>query len=212
MHRPSRSSSLPSVLLFLGIGISLVVTQTGCPGGAELENPDAWAGRFGGNSGGAPPATGGTTTGGGTTGGTGGTGTTNWVIDLTTIPCNNGQNADQVIKADCAKGGCHKGALAAASLDLSQNQAKNTKDVPATHEGIQCSATGEPYMECVPTTCPTGARLVNSANPDDSWVLKKIHGTANGCGDTMPDDAYAAANADKVACIDAAFRAIAALK
>src|SRR4051794_12780277 len=130
MHRPSRSHSLPSALLFLGIGISLVVTQTGCPGGAELENPDAWAGRFGGNSGGAPPATGGTgggTTGGGTTGGTGGTGNTNWVLDLTTIACDNGQNADQVIKADCAKSGCHKGSLASAGLDLYQNQAKNTK-------------------------------------------------------------------------------------
>jgi hypothetical protein len=35
---------------------------------------------------------------------------------------------------------------------------------------------------------------------------------ANGCGDTMPDETYATTSADKLACIDAAFRAIAALK
>jgi hypothetical protein len=217
MHRPSRPYSLPSALLFLGIGISLVVTQTGCPGGAELENPDAWAGRFGGNSGGAPAATGGSTTGGSTSGGTGGTGNTNWVLDPATVVCPGGLNAATVITGDCAKGGCHKGALAAAGLDLSfspNNIAKNTKDVIATHEAIQCSAPTEPYMECIPMTCPGPgtALLVNSANPDDSWVLKKIHGTANGCGDTMPDDSYATASPDKLACVDAVFRAIAALK
>jgi hypothetical protein len=222
MHRSSRSSSLPSALLFLGIGISLVVTQTGCPGGAELENPDAWAGRFGGNSGGAPPATGGTgggTTGGTMTGGSAGTGTTNWVLDLSTVVCPGGLNAATVITSDCGKTGCHKGTLAAANLDLAVSPmnviAKNTKDVPAKYLAIQCSAPTEPYMECVPATCPPpgSALLVDSKNPSESWLLKKVHDTTNGCGEVMPlEAAYTADQSDRLACIEAIVQAIAALK
>jgi len=214
MHRLPRPTTVPSALLFLGLGISLIVTQSGCPGGAELENADAWAGRFGNNTGGAPVATGGTGTGGSTTGGTGSM-PTNWVLDFATVTCPGGLDAASLITTDCAKGGCHKGTLAAGDLDLSvANIANNTKNVAAAHAGIQCSLPTEPYMECVPATCPApgSALLVNSAAPDESWMLKKIHGMHNDCGDTMPDETYATATPDKVACVEAVVRAIAALK
>lgn len=222
MERPSRPLTLRSALLFLGLGISLIVTQSGCPGGAELEDADAWAGRLGNNTGGAPAATGGTGTGGMATGGTatggmatGGSGMqTNWVLDLNTVVCPNSLSATTVL-GDCAKTGCHKGSLKSAGLDLTPATiANNTKDKPATHSEIQCSAPGDPYMECIPTTCPAPgtALLVNSQNPDDSWMMKKIHGQANGCGITMPDDNYATSSPDRLACIEGVIRAIAALK
>ena len=218
MERPSRPLTLRSALLFLGLGISLIVTQSGCPGGAELDDPEAWAGRLGNNTGGAPPATGGTGTGGMATGGmaTGGSGMqTNWVLDLNTVVCPNGLNATTVVTGDCAKTGCHKGTLSAAGLDLTPATIANkTKDKPATHSEIQCSAPGDPYMECIPTTCPSAgtALLVNSQNADESWIMKKLHAQANGCGTTMPDDNYATASPDRLACVEAVVRAIAALK
>jgi hypothetical protein len=213
MERRSNTLPLRSTLLFLGLGISLIVTQSGCPAGAELEHPEAWAGRVG--SGGTPGT-------GGSTGATGGTaaagGAKNWVFDINSVACANGLNAATIIGADCAKGGCHKGTLAAAGLDLSNpaQVANKTKDKPATHLGIQCSAPTEPYMECVPTTCPPAgsALLVNSANVEQSWVLQKLDGSAAAlpCGTTMPDETYATASPDKLACVEAAFRAIAALQ
>ena len=217
MERPSRPLTLRSALLFVGLGIGLIVTQSGCPAGADLDNPEQWGDRL---SGGAPATGGATATGGMATGGTGNAGAgsggmKNWVLDNATVTCNAGLDAATVITADCAKGGCHKGALAAGGLDLTfPTIANKTKDVPATHEGIQCSAPTEPYMECVPTTCPTGALIVDSANPDASWVLKKLDGSAKAlpCGDTMPDANYATASPDRLACVQAAFRAIAALK
>lgn len=217
MERPSRPLTLRSALLFFGLGISLIVTQSGCPGGAELENEAAWAGRFGNNTGGAPAATGGTGTGGTATGGTGTAGSgmqTNWVLDLNTVTCPGGLNAQTVIVGDCAKGGCHKGAAASAKLNLEPaNIAKNTKDVAAQYLEIQCSAPTEPYVECIPATCPPAgsAMLVDSNNPDQSWMLKKVHDTTNDCGDVMPFQA-AYTTDDKLGCIDAIVRAIAALK
>jgi hypothetical protein len=40
--------------------------------------------------------------------------------------------------------------------------------------------------EYVPPSCDPNALLVNSANSDASWILSKINGNSNGCGDPMP--------------------------
>jgi hypothetical protein len=52
------------------------------------------------------------------------------------------------------------------------------KDVPAKHSDLA------PAMD--PSTCPTGDKLIDSANPDASWFLKKIKGQQGGCGTAMP--------------------------
>jgi hypothetical protein len=186
-------------LLLLGLCIALIVTQSGCPGGADLEHPEAWPGRLSGSTGSS---------------GTGGTSGGNWALDPATVNCN-GLDPAVVIGTDCAKIGCHRGTVASAGLDLTFSTiAAKTKDVPAKYLDIQCNAPTDPYVECVPAACPPAGSelLVDSSNPDESWILKKLHDTTNGCGDAMPLEAPYPSGSDRSACVEAIVRAIAALK
>ena len=62
-----------------------------------------------------------------------------------------------------------------AGLDLSGDAViTRLKDVAATHKGVSN-----------PTACVTGATLINSANPTESVLLKRVKGTQN-CGTPMP--------------------------
>jgi hypothetical protein len=196
-----------SAALSTALGALFAFTQTACPGGAELEHPEAWAGRFStGNATGSGGA-GSSSAGAGT--GTAGTGT-NLVLDKSTIDCGT-LDPEQVLARDCAKGGCHTGTFAAAGITLTFAKiAPQTKDVPAAHGGIGCP--DDPLQECVPSTCPTDALLVNSTAPASSWLLAKVHGMENGCGDPMPSpNGYTTAQAANLACIDAIVEAIAKL-
>jgi hypothetical protein len=62
-------------------------------------------------------------------------------------------------------------------------------EVNAPHADITCpNPDGGAFpVQCVPMTCPQ-AKLVDTANPAASWMLKKISSEAeiNGCGDLMP--------------------------
>jgi len=115
----------------------------------------------------------------------------------------------------CAKSFCH-GANFVAGLDLRTDAAFAMRllDTPATFSGIPCQ--DDVTKECVPATCPTGALLVDSANPDASWMLTKLGtnhdpsvGGTDGCGDLMPPSS-GVTNAD-YPCYLAIINAIAAL-
>jgi hypothetical protein len=217
MERP-RPLSLRHILLLGAAGLSLIVTQAGCPGGAELENPDSYPGRFPSTAAGTGSAVGGTSNGGTGGSGTAGTGTSA-ILDLSTVDCGS-LSAATVLSMDCASVGCHRTTTAVpaiAKLDLTPNDglAARVKDVPAQHLNIQCSATGAPYMECIPTTCPApgAVLLVNSNTPDASWMMSKVRNMTPGCGTPMPaTDGYTTANAANEGCIEAIIHAIAALK
>lgn len=185
------------------------MTLAGCPVGAELEDPE----RFGLGVGGSGPGTGGTGpstggTGGNATGGTSGTGMLN-------VVCDGGADYVVTLNQNCATSGCHRGTRAVAGLNLvpDADLVTRLKDVSPTHGDIDCG-TGGVFMPCVPATCPPpgDALLVDSASPDDSWLLRKINGTHGVCGDTMPippgDKNY---DDIRKACLDKLVRAIAAL-
>jgi hypothetical protein len=195
-----------SVAFITAFGALFALTQTACPGGAELEHPEAWAGRFStGNatgSGGAGSSSAGT--------GTAGTGT-NLVLDKSTIDCGT-LDPVQVLAKDCAKPGCHtNNALPAAGITLTFDKiAAQTKDVPALHGDIGCP--NDPLQLCVPSTCPMDVLLVDSMAPSSSWLLAKVHGMENGCGGPMPSaNGYTTAQAANQACIDTIVQAIAKL-
>jgi hypothetical protein len=196
-------------------GLAAAVTLSGCPVGAELEDPEGFpigVGGTGPGTGGTGPATGGTGTGGsGTAGTAGGTGFS--------FACNNGVDHVVMLNQNCARSACHNNRSVVAGLDLTPDAGLVTrlKDVPAGYGEIDCS-NGGAFMECVPTTCPPAgsAKLVDSANPAQSWVLRKSTGAHNECGLPMPvapgdnppgggpfDDA-------RKACLDQLVRAIAA--
>jgi len=194
MHPPRQPAPLHSVLLLSGISLALILTQSGCPQGAELENPEAWAARIG-------------------SGGTGAMG----ALDFTKIECSatlsgaTGVPAADFLNTTCAKNFCH-GKNFVVGLDLRPDSgfATRTLDVNAMHGGIPCP--DDITEECVPASCPAPgtAKIINSADPTTSWILTKVHNGQSDCGGQMPDTA--GLNADKDACIIAIVNATAALK
>lgn len=212
MQKPRHPDSLRSVLLLSAFSLTLILTQSGCPQGAELENPDAWAGRF------STGATAGTGT--GATGGSAGTGMTGPVLDFATVNCaasllkptgSTGIASADFLNASCAKSFCH-GANFVVGVDLRPDSgfAVRTLDVNAMHAGIPCP--DDITMECIPASCPaTGtAKLINSADATASWMLTKVHDGQGDCGERMPDTK--GLNADQDACLTAIVNATAALK
>ena len=69
--------------------------------------------------------------------------------------------------------------LQSSGLDLeSYGFTARLKDVPAKHMDIALSM-GVP-------NCPQGDKLIDTANPAQSWLLKKIDGQQGNCGTSMP--------------------------
>jgi hypothetical protein len=49
------------------------------------------------------------------------------------------------------------------------------RDQPAAHRGIADGG-----------SCPRGDKIIDTAHPEDSWLLKKILGQQGTCGTVMP--------------------------
>ncbi|RYZ07973.1 MAG: hypothetical protein EOO73_09740 [Myxococcales bacterium] len=71
---------------------------------------------------------------------------------------------------------CHSSALKLGMLDLSPGYSARLKDAPATHSEIPNAN----------PDCPSGDKLIDSANKDASWLLKKVSGQQGTCGGPMP--------------------------
>jgi len=203
MPTSPRPDQLRSVLLLSTFSLALILTQSGCPQGAELENPAAWAGRFGG---GAAPSS-------------GGSGMTGPVLDFSTITCaaslDKTTTADppsvDFLNATCAKNFCH-GPNFVVGLDLRPDAgfAQRLLDAPAMHGGIPCD--DDVTMECVPAACPPAGsvKIIDSMDPTASWIFTKVNDVAMTCGGRMPDTR--GLNADQTACLTEIVNATAALK
>jgi hypothetical protein len=181
-----------------------LLTLSGCPGGADLEDP----GKFG-IAGGPATGTGGTT--GGTTGGSGGT--------MLTVNCT-GTTYDVALKS-CNQLGCHAASYPYSKLNLTADSGlvARLKDMPAQHGDVGCSP-GDATQICTcdatsftcttpPSACPKGDLLIDSSDYTKSWIWKKLEMSDPMCGVQMPDGAYKSP-ADK-ACLEAMVQAIAAL-
>ncbi len=165
------------------LGVSFLLTLSGCPQGADLEDPEKY-GLTGGNSSmnGSGGSTGGSSPGtGGTTGGSAGTAAT------LTVDCGT-DTYQNVLTTNCATPGCHKGSSLAPAISMlnlvpDSGLVSRIKDVKAVHGDIYV---GDATTPSVPASCDPNALLVNSANPSASWILAKINGTQNDCGSQMP--------------------------
>jgi hypothetical protein len=211
--QPSWAARLAPRAAFLTLGLAVAATLSGCPDGGELENPEQNMQYVGGTAG-VGGSTGGSAGVGGTTGGAGaaqagaagapaggagagtaggaGTGSGTWVWD--TAACGDVKEA---LKKNCARAGCHGSVDKYAGLDLTDPALPMFRaqllDQVAMHGDIGCNATGTPFRQCTPEElvsmkgCPSApVKLLDSANPDASWVLTKINGTHGTCGDAMP--------------------------
>jgi hypothetical protein len=177
------------------LGLAVAAALSGCPGGAELENPDrfrqydaatAGVGRTTGGAGMA--ATGGMAVAG--TAGGAGTGAT-YVWDCAV-------DVNVALQQNCGRSNCHAAPTALqppyADLELTTvEKAREMVNKPASYADIGCNGPGEPWRECGPTELPDGCvpgrLLINPINFEDSWVLRKMNALTKldlSCGELMP--------------------------
>ena len=90
----------------------------------------------------------------------------------------------------CSNGVCHHGANAPGGLDLaSPGVSARLVDQTASHLGANPSS-----------GCPRGDKLIDSANPQDSWLLKKLTlDAAASCGAKMPATGFL--TSDELSCL-----------
>jgi hypothetical protein len=139
-----------------GVGLSLFVL--GCPQPGDLQDAQTFP---------TPPPSGGS----GTSGGSGSGG-------MAMAGCETACMAAIIGNGTMACKTCHGIAvkLDMSSLDLeTPGYAARLKDHPAEHKG---NAAG--------TVCPSGDKLIDSATPANSWLLKKVTSTQGTCGVNMP--------------------------
>jgi hypothetical protein len=200
--RPSESphgvTRLALRATYFAIGIAAAATISGCPGGAELEDPDRFppvpttggstgvGGATGGAGMGATGGTAGAAAGSAGTAGAAGTGSATWTWDC-------GGEVKAALKQNCSRAGCHSTLDKYAGLDLTEPAALAAQlvDKVAMHGDIACQPTGQPFRACnaeelLTLGCPPNAMLIDSANPDASWLITKLNGTQGNCGDPMP--------------------------
>ncbi len=103
------------------------------------------------------------------------------------LPCD----IQEALTKSCGRTGCHSLAVHYADLTLVDPSVGQTYvDKVATHGDIGCAPPGERFRECqpfeLPASCPDDALLIDSLNPEQSWMLKKLRGEHNECGARMP--------------------------
>jgi hypothetical protein len=188
----SRTRRLAHHAVRFSVALTVAVSLGGCPGGAELENPDqnmqyfSGAPGVGGTTGGA--GQGGSPTGGAGTAGGAGTGSANWTWNCAT-PLEGPMGA---LKQNCARGGCHDQTSRYAGLNLTDPSTIRGQmvDQIATHGDMSCGTPGMTHVctpdEIVALGCPLDVKLIDSANFSNSWVVAKINQTHGNCGLYMP--------------------------
>ncbi|MDF3065940.1 MAG: hypothetical protein K0R38_1541 [Polyangiaceae bacterium] len=158
-------SSWLSVLAAVAGTAALSLFSVGCPEPADLDNPEIYpkrggdTGASGSATGGSSSATAGSATGGSATGGG------------NLAACETACMADILVTCTA----CHSSAFKLGMLDLSPGYTARLKDQPATHSEVVS-----------PADCPSGDKLINSAAPDESWLLKKVSAAQGTCGGPMP--------------------------
>lgn len=150
--------------LFAGAGaLALTLFAVGCPEPADLADVPAGPGPGGGS---------GPVGGSGPQGGSGGGGPV--VCETACI--------DKLFTTDpltCKL--CHSNDIALGGLNLSTGYTARLKDQPAKHlDGMDPEMPLPASAGCMP------ASLINTANPGESWLWKKVNKLQGMCGDKMP--------------------------
>jgi hypothetical protein len=151
----------------------LALFAVGCPEPGDLQNADVYpapAAPAGGSG-----STAGTSSGGGSTAGTSsGGGST---AGTSSGSCETACMAAIINAQGTGCKNCHgKQIKLAGTLDFeTAGYSARLKDVPAEHAGVAAGA-----------ACPSGDKLIDSAAPANSWLLKKVTGMQGDCGTSMP--------------------------
>jgi hypothetical protein len=173
--RRLRARRVRALVASVGAGI-LALCSVGCPEPADLQNPNQYP---------LPPATGGS-------GSTAGSGTGGSAPAGCETACIKDIFQKQVALCKLCHGAMPAPAgLQSSGLNLeSDGFTDRLKNVAAKHTDLPMGK----------TTCPTGDKLIDTSNPSASWLLKKIQGQQNGCGDPMPS--AGTLSADQKTCLE----------
>lgn len=158
--RRLRARRARSLVAGVGAGL-LALFAVGCPEPGDLENADVYP---------APMPTAGTgTAGSSSSAGTGGSGGGGSTIAACETSC-----VTTIFTTQCKI--CHGSTTKlSGTLDLeTMGVSARLKDKPAEHMGS------------TPGPCPTGDKLIDSATPANSWLLKKVTDMQGTCGTVMP--------------------------
>jgi hypothetical protein len=206
--------SLRPLAIILVLASSTAAALVGCGGTAEDDPPAAGngsgaTGGSGGSGGGSGSGSGGSAAGAAPMAGAAGAAAGNTGAPLPDVGCDY----TMAIGRSCAIAGCHTAKDAYGGLNLTVDMGLRSRlvDVPAKHADIICDIT-KPDEFCRPAACPSNAKLLDSANPDASWVFAKLGMTPTGCGDQMPLPPGNAADrwtAERQECLQKFFRALA---
>lgn len=159
-NRPFLSSRWTPVAASLAAA-ALSLFTTGCPEPADLEHPEQYC-KPGGSV-----VSGNQVVGCSDSGASSGTGG---------APAASCESACMKTLLTGTCNGCHNSGADLGGLDLeSADYTSRLKGRPATHEGVTD-----------PSKCNSGDLLIDAANPTNSWLLKKVNGQHNQCGDRMP--------------------------
>jgi hypothetical protein len=184
----------------LTTGLALALTMSGCPDGADLENPDRFPPVVAATGGSSTAGVGGSVAGapaggaGGATGGSAGAAAGSAGSAGMTFSCDVAYALANTSKGSCGISGCHNATFHYADLTLVDPAALATAlvDVPAMHGDINCAEAGQPFRECMPSElpagCPQGALLIDSQNFEASWLVRKLdpNFVDGSCGNKMP--------------------------
>lgn len=177
------------------LGALVLVPLSGCPGGAELENPERFTAGSSGSSGAAGSSgssgTSGTAGTSGASGTSGTSGSSGAGGGLTFVPPNC--NYRDVLARKCGPG-CHQTrpnvpSSPIAGLDLvTEGVETRVYGKRPTYEDITCPNPdgGALQVPCLPPGCLPDALLIAPGNPGGSFILQKITGTHGDCGRVMP--------------------------
>ncbi len=200
--------------IFLGMLAVGVFAASGCGGESVI-------GDGVGGTGGSVGATGGTGVGGTGVGGSGAAASSSYggwggLDDL------SGCLVKEALTKSCARTGCHSSVDHWGGLDFTDpfKVAAQVVDQPAMHGDINCAQPGEPFRPCTleeleplcAGSAATSTLLIDSANFENSWVLRKLNGEQGTCGEQMPippgNSVSNGWNDARKACLERYFRVI----
>ncbi len=218
-HSSSVGFGRPPALVTIAGAVSSLFYLSACSGTSAPDDSNAGTSSSAGGGGGASaisragnggaPAAAGAGSGGapGIAGASGSAGSGSSTAGAATLVVDCGSLKYTDVLTDCTMIGCHRPPAPTSMLNLTPDAGlvSRLKDVKAQHGDITCPPD---FNVCVPASCDPNALLVNSANPAQSWIVMKLRGTQNGCGDQMPDPEYDPAREQ---CLEKMVNAIAAL-
>jgi hypothetical protein len=172
------------------VGAFIAAPLSGCPGGADIEDPDRFTALQVGTAGAAGSSGGAGTAGTAGTAGLAGASGAGGGISFTPPNCDY----RAALSSQCGRSACHQASpnipnSPSAGLDLaSDGIEERLYGKRPTYQDMTCPNPDGGFVRvaCVPPGCSQDAYLIAPGNPTGSFLYQKITGSHGDCGSVMP--------------------------